>query len=77
MNRYNRKTKEKLYELGTRVGLKEKDIDGAKKTAKTVIVKSVIAGIFALFGILSRLQAVGLWYVAVSIRDFSFFNNFF
>jgi hypothetical protein len=68
----------KLYELGTAIGLGESEIYRAKRTAKTIVSMGIMAVIFGLIGFLSsRLDAVGLWYVAVSAKDFSFLNNFF
>ena len=67
----------KLYDLGHNIGLNHSEVDNAKKTAKTIIGICVIAGIFALIGIFtSRLDAVGLWYSGVSIKDFGMLNNF-
>ena len=67
----------KLYDLGQSIGLNQSEVDNAKKTAKTIISLCVITGIFALIGIFtSRLDAVGLWYSGVSIKDFGLFSNF-
>jgi hypothetical protein len=78
MNRYTRKTKEKLYDFGKTIGLEASEIDQAKRTAKTVIGICVVAGILALVGIFSsRLEAVGQWYAAASIKDFNLFGRFF
>lgn len=69
----------KLFELGKLVGLEESEIDQAKRTTKTVIRTCIIAGVIALIGIftISRLEAVGLWYIPPSIKDFSFFSRLF
>ena len=67
----------KLYDLGQNIGLNQSEVDNAKKTAKTIIGLCIIAGIFALIGIFSsRLDAVGLWYSPVSIKDFNLLSNF-
>ena len=73
-----RETKTQLYRLGKNVGLKKDEIDRAKKTAMSKIPLAVITGVFAFIGFFSsRLDAIGLWYVAASFRDFGLFNNFF
>ena len=77
MKRKRAKIKTKLYELGKTAGLESSEIDYAKKTAMTTVSRGVIAGIFALIGISSRLESVGLWYVAVSIQDFGLLSYFF
>lgn len=72
------KMRETLYELGKSVGLEESEIDQAKRTAKTIVSVCIIAGIFGLLGFFSsRLDAVGLWYTGISIRDFGMLGNFF
>ena len=77
MEKDNDKIKTKLYELGNIVGLKESEVDNAKKTAKTVISICILAGVFALIGLFSsRLDSIGLWYVGVSIKDFGTLSNF-
>lgn len=78
MNQNKVKINSKLYELGKAIGLKEKEIDGAKRTAKTIVSMCIIAGIFGVIGLFSsRLDATGLWYVGVSIKDFNMLGNFF
>lgn len=77
MKRDSAKIKTKLYDLGKTVGLESCEIDQAKKTAMTIVSTGFIAGFFAIIGISSRLEAVGLWYIAVSIKDFGLFSNFF
>ena len=72
------KTKTKLYEFGKTIGLEENEIDNAKRMARTVVSMCIIAGIFALVGIFStRLEAVGMWYGGVSIKDFYLFSGYF
>ena len=73
-----KKINSKLYELGTNVGLNKSEVDNAKKTLKTIVSICIIAGIFGLIGYFSsRLDAVGLWYIGVSIKDFGILSNFF
>ena len=68
----------KLYELGNKVGLEASEINSAKKTVFTVIGMCIVAGTFALVGMYSsNLEAVGLLYTGVSIKDFSLFSRFF
>jgi len=77
MKRDHTKIKAKLYELGKTVGLETSEIDKAKRTTRTIVSICIVAGIFALIGIFtSRLDAVGLWYVGVSIKDFGLLSNF-
>ena len=77
MKKDKAKIRSKIYNLGKNIGLEVNEIDKAKKTAKTVIAFCVIAGVFALMGLFSsRLEAVGLWYVGVSIKDFGMLSNF-
>lgn len=77
MKRDSAKIEAKLHEFGKIIGLEESEIESAKRTGKTIMSMCIIAGIFALIGIFSsRLDAVGLWYVGVSIKDFSLLSNF-
>jgi len=67
-----------LYRLGKTVGLEKDEIDRAKKTVMSRIPLGVIVGVFAFIGFFSsRLEAIGLWYISASFRDFGLFNNFF
>ena len=77
MKKNRTEIRSKLYDLGQNIGLEKTEVDNAKRTAKTIISLCVITGIFALIGIFtSRLDAVGLWYAGVSIKDFGMLNNF-
>lgn len=78
MKKNRKETKERLYKLGKIVGLEASEIDSAKVTIKSKIFTLIIVGIFSLIGIFSsRLDAVGLWYIAVSIKDFGLLSSFF
>ncbi len=78
MKKNRKEIKEKLYKLGKTVGLEASEIDYAKITIKSKIFTLIFAGIFSLIGIFSsRLDAVGLWYIAVSIKDFGLLSSFF
>ena len=73
-----RETRTQLYKFGKIVGLEKVEIDRAKKTLMNKIPLGVIVGVFTFIGFFSsRLEAIGLWYVGASIRDFGLFNNFF
>jgi hypothetical protein len=72
------KVKTQLYRLGKTVGLEKSEVDRAKKTVMSKIPIGVIAAAFAFIGFFSsRLEAIGLWYIVASFRDFGLFNNFF
>ena len=72
------KVRSQLYRLGNNVGLEKGEIDRAKKTVMSRIPLGMIAGVFAFIGFFSsRLEAIGLWYIVASFRDFGLFNNFF
>ena len=78
MKRNTEKVRTQLYRLGKTVGQEKSEIDRAKKTVMSKVPLGVIAGVFAFIGFFSsRLESIGLWYVAASIRDFGLFNNFF
>jgi len=77
MKKDKARIRSKIYNLGSNIGLEVNEIDNAKKTARTAIAFCVIAGIFAIIGLFSsRLEAVGLWYVGASIKDFGMLSNF-
>jgi len=78
MKRNSTKIRAKLHGFGKTIGLEESEIDHAKRMTKTIVSMCLIAGIFTLVGIFSsRLEAVGLWYGGVSIKDFYMFGRFF
>ena len=76
--RHKKEVGAQLYRLGKTVGLEKGEIDRAKKTVMSRIPLGVIAVVFAFIGFFSsRLEAIGLWYIVASFRDFGLFNNFF
>lgn len=79
MTQYSNIVNVKLQELGTTLGLDQNDINKAKKTTRSILTMFIIAGILTLIGkiITSQLDAVGLYYVGVSIRDFGILTRFF
>ena len=79
MTQYSNIVNVKLQELGTTLGLNQNDINKAKKTTRSILTMFIIAGILTLIGkiITSQLDAVGLYYVGVSIRDFGILTRFF
>ena len=69
----------KLHELGATLGLDDHDIARAKKTATTMLSLAILAGIVIFIGkfAITQLDAIGLYYTGVSIKDFGLFSRFF
>jgi len=74
-----RKMNPMLHELGHTLGLNDTDITRAKQTTKSMLGMAIISAVVILIGriVSSQLDATGLYYVGVSIRDFGFFSRFF
>jgi len=78
MKKNRKEIKEKLFKLGSTVGLDASEIVYAKATIKSKIFTFVLAGIFLLIGLYSsRLEVVGQWYIAASVKDFGLLSSFF
>jgi len=77
--RHNNIVSNKLYELGKTLGMENNEIDKAKRTMKSMLSMFIMAGIVILIGkfITSQLDAVGLYYIGVSIKDFGMLSRFF
>ncbi|UCH71470.1 MAG: hypothetical protein JSW62_03470 [Thermoplasmatales archaeon] len=79
MNQRNAKINTKLQKLGQMLGLENSDIIRARNTVKNMLSVAIVAGILILISrfIVTQLDAVGLYYIGVSIKDFGFFSRFF
>jgi hypothetical protein len=69
----------KLQQMGQMLGLNDSDINNAKRTAVSTLSVAIAASIVILIGkiVTSQLDAVGLYYTGVSIKDFGLFSRFF
>jgi hypothetical protein len=69
----------KLQQMGQMLGLDDNDIDKAKRTTMSVLGIAVAAAIIILIGKIAttQLDAVGLYYTGVSIKDFGLLTRFF
>jgi len=68
----------KLEDIGEYLQLDQTDIHRAKKTAKNIISMAVISGIFMILGrLMMPGGAAGLYYTAVSIKDFQLMLSWF
>jgi hypothetical protein len=69
----------KLQELGQTLNLNDSDITNAKRTARSMLGMAIAAAIIILIGkiAITQLDAVGLYYTGVSIKDFGLLSRFF
>jgi hypothetical protein len=69
----------KLQQMGQMLGLEDNEIDNAKRTAKSMLSIAIAAAIVILIGKIAttQLDAVGLYYTGVSIKDFGLLSRFF
>lgn len=69
----------KLQELGYSIGLNDSDINRAKNTFTSMLGIAIAAAVVIFIGrfTVTRLEALGLYYTAVSIKDFGLLNRFF
>jgi hypothetical protein len=74
-----KKVNQKLLELGCRIGLDEVDIRRAKITISSMLGMAIAAGFVIIIGKfgLNQMDALGLYYTAVSVKDFGILNRFF
>ena len=79
MNERKQKIETKLHELGHTLGLENREIDRAKITMKSMLGIAIAAAIVVIIGkfVVTQLDTVGLYYTAVSIKDFGLFSRFF
>ena len=69
----------KLQQMGQMLGLDDSDINNAKRTAVSTLCIAIAAAVVILIGkiVTSQLDAVGLYYTGVSIKDFGLLSRFF
>jgi len=69
----------KLQELGYSIGLDDSEIKRAKNTFVSILGIIIAAAIVIFIGrfAVTQLDALGLYYTAVSIKDFSLLGRFF
>ena len=68
-----------LQHMGQTLGLTDNDITNAKRTARSMLGIALAATVVIIIGkiITSQLDAVGLYYTGVSIKDFGLLSRFF
>lgn len=68
-----------LQQMGQTLGLTDNDITNAKRTARSMLGVTLAAIVVIIIGkiITSQLDAVGLYYTGVSIKDFGLLSRFF
>ena len=68
-----------LQNMGQTLGLTHNDIYRAKRTARSILGVTIAATLAIIIGkiALSQLDSVGLYYIGVSIKDFSLLSRFF
>ncbi len=68
-----------LQHMGQTLGLSDRDIINAKRTARSMLGITIAAAVVIIIGkiVTSQLDAVGLYYTGVSIKDFGLLNRFF
>jgi uncharacterized protein YbcC (UPF0753/DUF2309 family) len=68
-----------LQQMGQTLGLTDNDITNAKRTARSMLGITLAAIVVIIIGkiITSQLDAVGLYYAGVSIKDFGLLSRFF
>ncbi|MBN1280571.1 MAG: hypothetical protein JXA00_02880 [Candidatus Thermoplasmatota archaeon] len=69
----------KLHDLGHTLGLNDTDIANAKQTACSMLSVALAATLVIIIGkfATTQLDAVGLYYTGVSIKDFGLLSRFF
>lgn len=69
----------KLQELGYSIGLDDSEIKRAKNTFVSIMGITIAAAIVIFIGrfAVTQLDALGLYYTAVSIKDFGILGRFF
>lgn len=79
MIRKKEKINAKLKKLGEMLDLEDIDITRAKITMKSILSVAILSAIVLIIGkfTVTQLDAIGLYYIGVSIRDFNLFSGFF
>ena len=78
MVRKKEKINAKLKKLGEMLDLEDSDITRAKITVKSILSVAILSAIVLIIGkfTVTQLDAIGLYYSGVSIRDFNLFSGF-
>jgi hypothetical protein len=79
MNKRNKHLTKTLQHMGQTLGLNENDIENAKRTARSMLGITIAATVVIIIGkiVTSQLDAVGLYYTGISIKDFGLLSRFF
>jgi hypothetical protein len=79
MNKRKKQLNTALHHMGQTLGLTDSDIASAKRTAGSLLGITIAAAIVILIGkiVTTQLDAVGLYYTGVSIKDFGLLSRFF
>jgi uncharacterized protein YbcC (UPF0753/DUF2309 family) len=79
MNKSKKHLTTTLQHMGHTLGLTDSDIASAKRTARSMLGVTIAAAVVILIGKIatSQLDAVGLYYIGVSIKDFGLLSRFF
>ena len=79
MNQKKKQLTTTLQKIGQKLEMTDQDVALATKTARSMIGMTIAAAIVLLIGkiITTQLDAIGLYYVGVSISDFGLLSRFF
>ena len=79
MNKTNQHLTTTLQHMGQTLGLSDRDIANAKRTARSMLGITIAAALVIIIGkiVTSQLDAIGLYYTGVSIKDFGLLSRFF
>jgi hypothetical protein len=79
MNNKDHHLTTRLQHMGQTLGLSDRDIANAKRTARSMLGITIAAAIVIIIGkiVTSQLDAIGLYYTGVSIKDFGLLSRFF
>ena len=79
MNKRNQHLTTTLQHMGQTLGLTDRDITNAKRTARSMLGITIAAAVVIIIGkiVTSQLDAIGLYYTGVSIKDFGLLSRFF
>ncbi|MBN1859823.1 MAG: hypothetical protein JW840_00020 [Candidatus Thermoplasmatota archaeon] len=79
MNKEKKQLTTTLQKMGQTLEMTDADIAQATKTARSMIGMAIAAAIMLFIGkiVSTQLDAIGLYYVGVSISDFGLLSRFF
>jgi hypothetical protein len=79
MNKQKKHLHTTLQHMGQTLGLTDIDIANAKRTTRSMLAIAIGAAIVILIGKITttQLDAIGLYYTGVSIKDFGLLSRFF